>query len=360
MDTTALFRACTKAMRMRKKKEIEEDKPKVLHAPCPYSKQAKDIVADITQLRDFLLKNRKEYVNVNHLSSMSSALSDFDRDRIDSDAEAAIRSCSQLVKTLERSVKSDESSQPQLHRHRQIMIEVLNAYLKAVCRIYSEQRAVRVKKASDMKRMSRLSALVKSSAARPKPPPLRPSTQGNVALDDDVQSHSLDPDHPGLRHRKMSSDVASHGDENSAASDRVNSANVIYPKAASKRDVNDWEDAKIKEEVENFTEEERQQLTKENDQLFQKVNLMVDEIQQIEGKVIEIARLQEVFTEKVLEQEGDIYRVNEVAIHTTENLKSGNDQIREALKHKASMRVYIIFFLLVLTFTLVFLDWYNP
>ncbi len=49
----------------------------------------------------------------------------------------------------------------------------------------------------------------------------------------------------------------------------------------------------------------------------------------LEGKVVEISRLQQVFTEKVLEQEGDIYRINEVAIHTTENIKSGNEQIRE-------------------------------
>ena len=37
-------------------------------------------------------------------------------------------------------------------------------------------------------------------------------------------------------------------------------------------------------------------------QLFETLDSLVDEVRQIEGKVIEISRLQEIFTEKVLEQ----------------------------------------------------------
>ena len=37
-------------------------------------------------------------------------------------------------------------------------------------------------------------------------------------------------------------------------------------------------------------------------QLFEALDTMVDEVRQIEGKVIEISRLQEIFTEKVFEQ----------------------------------------------------------
>ena len=40
----------------------------------------------------------------------------------------------------------------------------------------------------------------------------------------------------------------------------------------------------------------------ENEQLFEHVNTMVDEVRQIEGKVIEISKLQEIFSEKVLQQ----------------------------------------------------------
>ena len=44
------------------------------------------------------------------------------------------------------------------------------------------------------------------------------------------------------------------------------------------------------------------QFEQENGQLFSEMNSMVDEVRQIEGKVLEISRLQEIFTEKVLVQ----------------------------------------------------------
>ena len=44
------------------------------------------------------------------------------------------------------------------------------------------------------------------------------------------------------------------------------------------------------------------QFEQENEHLFSEMNSMVDEVRQIEGKVLEISRLQEIFTEKVLIQ----------------------------------------------------------
>lgn len=44
------------------------------------------------------------------------------------------------------------------------------------------------------------------------------------------------------------------------------------------------------------------QFAQENEQLFEHVNTMVDEVRQIEGKVIEISKLQELFSQHVLQQ----------------------------------------------------------
>ena len=40
----------------------------------------------------------------------------------------------------------------------------------------------------------------------------------------------------------------------------------------------------------------------ENEQLLEQVITMVDEVRQIEGRVIEISKLQELFSQKVLQQ----------------------------------------------------------
>ena len=47
------------------------------------------------------------------------------------------------------------------------------------------------------------------------------------------------------------------------------------------------------------------------------------------------------------------------AVGASENIKDGNEEIRKAIQNRASIRVYILFFLLVMAFTLLFLDWYN-
>jgi len=41
------------------------------------------------------------------------------------------------------------------------------------------------------------------------------------------------------------------------------------------------------------------------------------------------------------------------------SLKDGNEELRKAIQRNASIRVYILFFLLVMSFSLLFLDWYN-
>ena len=84
-----------------------------------------------------------------------------------------------------------------------------------------------------------------------------------------------------------------------------------------------------------------------------------DDIQQIETKVVKIAELQEIFTEKVLQQKDDINNIATNAISTTENVNEGNEEIRKAIQKSGTIRVYVLFFLLVMSFTLLFLDWYN-
>ena len=46
------------------------------------------------------------------------------------------------------------------------------------------------------------------------------------------------------------------------------------------------------------------QFEQENEQLFDTMSTLVDEVRQIEGKVLEISRLQEIFADKVLHQVG--------------------------------------------------------
>lgn len=105
--------------------------------------------------------------------------------------------------------------------------------------------------------------------------------------------------------------------------------------------------------------EEMQMFESENDLLYNELNSLSDEVKQMEGKVVHIAELQELFTEKVLQQEKDIDRISNIVVATTDDMKDANEQIRQAIQRNAGLRVYVLFFLLVMSFSLLFLDWYN-
>ena len=89
------------------------------------------------------------------------------------------------------------------------------------------------------------------------------------------------------------------------------------------------------------------------------MNNLTDSVQQVKHKVVKIAELQEIFTEKVLQQADDIDKLHLQTVAATENITSGNEEVRQAIQKNASYRVYILFVLLVFSFSLLFLDWYN-
>lgn len=58
-------------------------------------------------------------------------------------------------------------------------------------------------------------------------------------------------------------------------------------------------------------------------------------------------------------QKADIERIANTVVGATENVNDANQQIKEAIQRNAGLRVYVLFFLLVMSFSLLFLDWYN-
>ena len=119
------------------------------------------------------------------------------------------------------------------------------------------------------------------------------------------------------------------------------------------------EDDEDEDNNEVLSPEEIQLFEKENEKMYEDLMSLKDDVQQIETKVVKIAELQQIFTEKVLQQKDDIETIASNTVRASENINDGNEEIRKAIQNRASIRVYILFFLLVMAFTLLFLDWYN-
>ncbi|XP_062874834.1 syntaxin-18 isoform X2 [Trichomycterus rosablanca] len=272
-----------------------------------FSTKAKEVISNITKLKDFLLQHRKDYVNAGSLlSSDVSRMTDCERDQIDQDAQIFMRTCSDAIRQLRTEEKSVISVQ--VKEHRGAVLDMIEVYLKAVCKLYSEQRAIRVKRVVDKKRLSR-----------------------------------LEPEQKSKVEKTHSEDAEKQQEENTE-------------KLVCDGGVDLFEDSRVEDEL---SAEELQMFEQENQRLVSEMNSLVDEVRQIEGKVVEISRLQEIFAEKVLQQETEIDNIHQLVVGATENVKEGNEDIREAIKNNAGFRVWILFFLVMCSFSLLFLDWYD-
>lgn len=65
----------------------------------------KDVVSAVTNMKHFLLKNRKDYLNLYSVLDCTDYLSDEDRDRIDNTVETFIKNYTNIVSQLKLECK---------------------------------------------------------------------------------------------------------------------------------------------------------------------------------------------------------------------------------------------------------------
>lgn len=326
-DVTNVFKANVKAVKSRQKLHDQKTNTSSKSNILPTAKQrgdfetkARNLVISITKLRDFLLQNRKEYVNAGSLlAGHLSTMTDAERDQIDSEAQSIIKTCRETIQRF-REETGAQTVHPQVKDHRAAVLFLIDAYLKAVCKIYSEQKAVRVKRVVDKKKISRLEPDKSRSFVA------RLEAQRNQENEKTTEQKGFEGKEEGKVSRPDSIALLERGSD--------------------------------QEEV-DISPEEAQMFEQENQALYEEMNSMAEEVRQIEGKVVEIAKLQEIFTEKVLEQDKQIDSISTTVVGTSINIKDANEEIREAIKKKAEFRVWILFFIVVCSFSLLFLDWYN-
>lgn len=241
MDITLLFKAAVIARRNQLKNsgvDIQSHDILKSRLRCAYTSKFKDLVHQISQLRDFLMENRKDYMNISPANfSMSTNMTDFDRDKVDSEAQYIIKTCSQLVSTYKKEAYLlDEVNQEV--ENRKAILDLIENYLKAVCKIYTEQKAIRVKLTVELQKMSKL------------------------ANDDDKVIHNI-------KEKDTLEDSITRTNDTLEDKERlVSSGRLRYSTFAAANET----------EENALSEEEMQMFEMENEQLYNELNSLNDEV----------------------------------------------------------------------------------
>ncbi|XP_055696390.1 syntaxin-18 [Lutzomyia longipalpis] len=341
MDITPLFKACVKTIRLKNKSLPVPDKNRILKKRSPntemdFNGRSREIRHKITQLRDFLVENRAAYMKFACHLKNSAQMSDEERDLIDQECEKVINFCTQLILDVRQECKGIEKKSPQQVRdHMRIVLESLTDYLKAVHDLHARQRKHRVQKELETYKF------IKLESDKRKIPVVHVSKLGKRERDSEEE---LDEESP----LKGEGDGRKHD----SLKERKSLGGLSLDEEIAHNESS-------YEEGDKLSAEDIQMFESENVQLYHELQGLAEEVEQIERNVVDIAQLQDIFTEKITLQKADIERISNTVVGTTENVKDANEQIKQAIQRNAGLRVWILFFLLVMSFSLLFLDWYN-
>ncbi|KAJ8764023.1 hypothetical protein K2173_004905 [Erythroxylum novogranatense] len=86
---------------------------------------------------------------------------------------------------------------------------------------------------------------------------------------------------------------------------------------------------------------------------------LLDAVQETETKMVEMSALNHLMSTHVLHQAQQIEHLYEQAVEATKNVELGNKELRQAIQRNSNSRTFLLLFLFVLTFSVLFLDWYS-
>ncbi|KAL5111083.1 Syntaxin-18 [Taenia crassiceps] len=217
----------------------------------------------------------------------------------------ALDQCGQLLQQLQRWRGEGELGKGQASEHRRAVCRSLEAFLKSVQRARDEQVSTYCRRVELASRLGETS-----------PSPNQESYFGSV-----------------IRKRNGGS-----GDTSWLFSSSQN-AEALSP--------------------DSLSEAELKQLEMENAEVYLHFLSERNEIQRLGSQISEIGRLQAVVTESLMEQAEMAQHIGEQVVGSTELVREANEHLRQSMDKTRSVRFWIIFILLTLTFSLHFLDWYS-
>lgn len=277
MDQTQLFKACVKTVRLRNKSIVQPDKSRILRTKTrdEFLMKAYDVRYQLSQLRDLLVENRAAYMRFGYHLKTSNQMSDEDRNIIDMESEKIFPICAQYINDLKIELNASGSTNKQLLQHKLAVLDSLSDYSKDVFRIHAQQKESRIQHELDTYKMLKLESNKK----------LIPIIAPQDRNENEIAKY-LDDDEYDSEDQQM------NGDNSKNHSNRLNiseSEVAIDEDQANQYALDD----------ETLSPDDIQMFESENKQLLNDLKGLADEVDQIEKNVVGIARLQEIFTEKV-------------------------------------------------------------
>ncbi|KAF9320716.1 hypothetical protein BG003_005167 [Podila horticola] len=338
------------------------------------------------------------------ISSLTS-LSDRDRDSIDTQVKVMMRQIKGAIEELESleqdrrknqqkggavpggilatglsqlmaAVAGPSGSVDNMAQHRQGVTLYLNERLAALATLHKDQYEARIAREMEKRESSLFKAIPKPSTVGvlngvganrydsdgPGASGLSRRNQTGVASPEPGNNYSGSS--PATSSRPSSRSAGTNGSSKADSVTGYSSSQYYQQSAASNfgRDPNQNVYGEVEEEddfEQSLTAEERQMLEMENENIVQKLETELNQVRQIESSMLELSSLHSTIQEHLEIQTQQTNRLHEEAQTATDHISAGNDELLKAGKRNDGTRKWILFFLILASFVLLFLDWYD-
>jgi len=247
-------------------------------------------------------------------------MTDKDRDDIDNEARSFMKQCVERIDLLKKELEirrreppaedpsdSVAPTSPDCYMHHEGVLAFLYERLESVTQLYTQQRIIRFNQAMETKSFTnpiRASLNPSPSPFSSSPPS---SSKGQLSKSDALLTTPTEEEDDGLQ----------------------------------------------------LDEKERKLLEEENNQLQNTLACLVDQAREVEKSVVEISHLQNLLATKVSEQTDGIDHLHKLIDDSTTNVNRSAQSLASATQTSATFRVYVLLFLIMVSLSLLFLNWYD-
>ncbi|KAJ1658163.1 hypothetical protein IWQ61_002543 [Dispira simplex] len=330
-----------------------------------------------------------------------STLTDAQRDEIDQQSKVIIRQCMERIKhlevwsktppptdkagslfglfTLAKGSQYDTLKQETLAAHHGAITWYLNKRLMDVSAFQRQQQEFRLNR--ELEKQQHVQPRRTGLYWKNRPEFTKAGAPGGLTSTTTSSSIS-----PGGNMRRSSSSVL-HGDDNPPLSDKVDQERRRQRKyqpldTDSKRNLTTmtpdlidamWEISPAETNkmestgpgLSDIPSRDTQQyhhqmeLQEENRALLQEFEDTLTQVRQTEQALLEISALQSALSTHLAVQTQETERLHAEAMATTERVQQGNEQLLQARQRNADTRKWILFFLIMASLILLFLDWFD-
>jgi len=278
----------------------------IIHKPkerSPFTKAVYFTLERIKEFDQFMSKHRKDYVDLHRTTEQ-------EKDSIEHEITAFIKVCKEQIDRLENSIRNEEAnSKGWLGLSGDKFNAATIAHKHGVVLILSEKlHSVTAK--FDQLRATRFQDII--NRAMPRRKPKRVAKEANP-----VNAALANPESREAKSREA--------DEIQAQPRRL-----------------------------------QQQLLDDETQALQvELSNLLDGARQIETKIVEMSALNHLMATHVLQQAQQIEVIFYQALEATNNVELGNRELSQAIQRNRGSRTFLMLFFFVLTFSVLFLDWYS-